>query len=131
MSIHPLLRLAATHPQLLADHAAAYAELVGDEMGKTLSAWKRTVLFNALGVGLLLVGTLLTGVALMLWALIPVPDDRAYWALIAVPAIPAAVALLCLLAGRQPVAGAFAEVKQQLAHDLVMLREVSTSAGSS
>jgi len=38
--IHPLLRLIATQPQLLADHAEAYAGLVSDDIGKTAAVWK-------------------------------------------------------------------------------------------
>lgn len=130
MSIHPLLRLAATHPHLLADHAAAYAELLGDEMGKTVLSWKQKALFNAMGIGLFGVGAVLAGVAAMLWALIPAPPAHASWALIAAPAVPTLLALLCIFAGRRSAPDAFTQVKQQLGADLSMLREVSTAAVS-
>jgi len=52
--IHPLLKLVATQPQLLADHAEAYAELVGEEFG-TVNAVSRVV-YTLVGVsGLYLV----------------------------------------------------------------------------
>ena len=126
MSIHPLLRLVATQPQLLADHVEAYAALVNEEMGNAVSVWKRRVLLNAIALGLLAVGVMLGGVALMLWAVIPTPNIRAAWALVIVPAVPLVVSLLCLLACQRETPLAFADVKQQLAADFMMLREVSS-----
>lgn len=131
MSAHPLLRLAATQPHLLADHVGAYAGLVNEELSKSISEWKRNLALNAIALGLLVVSAVLAGVALMLWAVIPAPNIHSLWALIAAPAVPGAIALLCLLAGRSHAGFAFAEVKQQLAADLSMLREVSIVNGPS
>lgn len=130
MSIHPLLRLIATKPELLADHFEAYAELVGEEAGKAVSAWKRRLVLNVVALCLVAVCAVLGGVAIMLWAMIPAPNLRAPWILIAVPAVPAAVALLCLFVGRSEGPRVFADVKRQLAADLAVLREVSPPAGS-
>ncbi len=127
MSIHPLLRLIATKPDLLADHFAAYAELVGEEAG--ISVWKRRLVLNVVALSLIAVCAALAGVALMLWAVIPAPDLRSPWILIAVPAVPAAVALLCLFVGRSEDPSAFADVQRELAADLAVLREVSPPAG--
>jgi hypothetical protein len=69
---------------------------------------------------------MLGGVALMLWAVIPTPNIRAAWALVIVPAVPIVVSLLCLLACQREMPRAFADVKQQLAADFTMLREVSS-----
>ena len=63
--IHPLLRLVATQPQLLADHAEAYAGLVADEIGKTGAVWKQRVLLGAIALSLIAVAMVLGGVALI------------------------------------------------------------------
>ncbi len=125
--IHPLLRLIATQPQLLADHAESYAELVGEELGKSTAALKKRVLLNAAAMCLLAVAAVLTGVALMLWAVVPVANINAAWALVAAPAAPALLALWCLVASQRETAAGFKFLKQQIAADLVMLREVSAA----
>ena len=125
--IHPLLRLVATQPQLLADHAEAYAGLVGDEIGRSAASFKHRVLLNAVALCLLGVAAVLTGVALMLWAVIPPASMQAPWALIAAPAVPAVIAIVCAMAGQRKPGDTFAELKQQVAADLVMLREVSAA----
>ena len=125
--IHPLLRLIATQPQLLADHAESYAELVGEELGKTTAVWKRRVLLNATALCLVGVAAVLAGVALMLWAALPVLSINAPWALVAAPALPALAALWCAYEGQRDTGDFFRELKQQIATDIVMLREVSAT----
>jgi len=125
MQIHPLLRLVATQPELLVDHAGAYAGLVGEELGKTAAAWKLRVVLNVVALSLLAVSAVLAGVSLMLWATVPAAQVQAAWALIAAPAVPAVVAIGCALAGREKYSSAFADINKQLAADLAMLREVS------
>ena len=125
MTIHPLLRLIATQPQLLADHAEAYAGLVGDEFGKSLTAWKWRMLLNAVALVSMAVAAVLAGLSLMLWAVVVPASAQAHWALIAAPTAPALVAIVCLFASRRKPRAAFAELKQQLAADLNLLREVS------
>ncbi|MEP6872811.1 MAG: hypothetical protein ABI887_00440 [Burkholderiales bacterium] len=112
---------------MLADHVEAYAALVNEELGDAVSVWKQRVLLSAIALGLLAVGAMLGGVALMLWAVMPTPNVRAAWALVIVPAVPIVVSLLCLLACRREMPSAFADVKQQLAVDFTMLREVGSS----
>jgi hypothetical protein len=125
--IHPLLRLIATQPQLLADHAECYAGLVGDELGKTTAVWKRRVLLSAVALCLVGVAAVLGGVALMLWAVIPAANIQAPWALLAAPALPTLVALWCAHESRRETSDGFSDLKQQIAADLVMLREVSAA----
>ncbi|MHB8948124.1 MAG: hypothetical protein ACYC4S_03550 [Rhodoferax sp.] len=126
--IHPLFLLIATRPQLLADHAEAYAELIATELGHTSSAWKRRSMLYSVGLGCLAVGAMLAGVALMLWAVTPANSIHALWALIAAPLVPVALALWCLLAARSPAkASGFEAIRQQIKADLAMLREASTS----
>lgn len=126
--IHPLFLLIATRPQLLADHAEAYAELVAAEVTQVSATWKRRSLLYALALICLAVGAVLAGVALMLWAVTPAASMHAPWALIVAPAVPVVLALWCLLAVRsQAQASAFDNIRQQMKADLNMLREASTS----
>lgn len=122
---HPLLRLIATRPQLLADHVEAYAALVGDEVGATAAVWKRRTLFGATALCLAGVAAVLGGVALMLWAVTPAGALRAPWALIAAPALPALIALWCALEARRVQGAAFAELRRQVGIDFSMLRQAS------
>jgi cytochrome c biogenesis factor len=124
--IHPLLRLIATEPQLLGDHVEAYAELVGDEVKKTGSAWGLRLGLYAAALCLVGVSLVLAGVAVMLWASLPSSSFQLPWLLIAVPATTLVAAVACaLIARRNPVENAFDNVKKQLSADMAMLREVS------
>ena len=124
--IHPLLRLIATEPQILGDHVEAYAELVGDEVRKTSSAWSLRIALYLAALALACVALVLTGVALMLWASLPPSGFQVPWVLVAVPATGFVAAMACgLLARRNPVENAFDNVKKQLSADMAMLREVS------
>jgi len=124
--IHPLLRLVATQPHLLADHAEAYAGLVGEEIGRTAASLKQRVLMNVIALALIGVAAVLAGVALMLWAVIPPANLQQPWALFAAPGVPALVAIICLIVGQKKPTDNFAELKQQVAADLLLLREVGT-----
>lgn len=126
--LHPLLHLIATQPHLLADHAEAYAELVSDEVGKLSSGWKRQALFTTLGLVGLLVGAILAGVSILLWAVVPTADILAPWAMFVVPMTPLVLALACLLLARSPSkASAFDSVRRQVRADLLMFREAGAS----
>ena len=125
--IHPLLRLIATQPHLLVDHAEAYAELASDEFSKTASLWKWRVVLSVVGLFLIVVAAILGGVALMLWAVIPSTSIQAPWALVAGPLIPAAIAVGCLMKARQQPPSSFDALKKQIRADLLMVREVSNA----
>lgn len=123
--IHPLLRLVATQPHLLVDHAQAYVELASEELGKTATVWKWRVALTVVALCLLGVAAVLGGVALMLWAVIPSASIHAPWALFAGPLVPAGIAFGCLIKARQHPQGSFDALKQQIRADLLMVREVS------
>ena len=124
--IHPLLRLIATEPQILGDHVEAYAELLGDEVKKTGSAWATRLRLYLAALCLLGVGLVFAGVALMLWAALPPAGFQAPWVLVAVPLVTLIGALGCAIAAaRSPIESAFDNVKKQLNADMAMLREVS------
>lgn len=126
--MHPLLHLIVREPHLLADHAEAYAELFGEELTTASTQWKRRALLSAVGLCTLGVGAVLTGVALMLWAVMPADAMNAPWALVVVPLVPLAVAAGCLIAVRseaQPAA--FDTMRRQLREDMAILREARAS----
>jgi uncharacterized membrane protein len=122
---HALLHLIATRPQLLVDHAQAYAELANADFGAVTRAWQRKLRLVALALCGGAVAAVLAGVALMLWAVVPAAQIESPWALVAAPLLPALVALWCLLAIRAGSAQpAFGNLKEQVQADLLMLREV-------
>jgi uncharacterized membrane protein YqjE len=124
--IHPLFRLIASEPQMIADHVEAYVDLVGEEMGNVTAKWKlQAISFALIGVLALLFLTF-AGVALMLWAAAPPDGLRAPWALIVVPLVPAlAAAGLWFTAKSADKGQGFPAIKAQFAADAAMLRSVS------
>jgi hypothetical protein len=123
--VHPLLQLVATRPQLLAEHAEAYAELAAAEAGAALAAWRRQTLLTAMALACLGVAAVLAGVALMLWAVALPTDIQAPWALVAAPMLPGFAAVACLAAARSGRGnGSFGALREQVMADLMMLREV-------
>lgn len=126
--MHPLFHLLATRPQLLADHAEAYAELVAVEVNHMSAAWMRLALLNTMALCSLSVALALAGVALMLWAVMPALPAQAPWVLIVVPLLPFAAAVGCLLAMRRGgQREAFDNLRQQVKADVLMLREVAAA----
>lgn len=124
--IHPLLKTLASEPDLLMEHAGGYLQLVSAEaqcwgQGLQRRAWL------ASGVALTaLLGGLLAGVALLLWAVTPPADIQQPWLLWSVPLLP----LLLAAAGawrlnRQPPLPAFELLRQQLHldHQLLAVRK--------
>ena len=125
--VPPLLRLIATQPQLLLNHAEAYAELLSEELGQATGRWKqRTVLFSVALV-CIAISAVLAGVALMLWATTPIADIHSLWALLLAPMLPLAISVCCLIAARSSAnTSSFGNVRQQIKNDMAMLREVGT-----
>jgi F0F1-type ATP synthase assembly protein I len=124
--MHPLLHLIATRPALLAEHAEAYAVLISAELPRISAAWQRSALLNALALGCAAIGAVLAGVGAMLWALAPEAPPSAPWVLLVVPLLPLLAGVACVVAAR---AGsereAMANLRQQFAADMLMLREAA------
>lgn len=127
--IHPILRLAASQPQLIGDHVEAYAELIGSEVKRTGAAWTRRAVLFAASAMLLLLGLVFAGVALMLWAALPPSGYQAPWVLLAVPGVVLVGAVACFFVAKgSPVESAFDTVKKQIDADMAVLREVGAAA---
>ena len=121
--MHPLLALLATRPQLLIDHAQAYAALVNDDFDQAFTAWRRRAVLQTATMVCLAVAVVLAGVALMMWAVNPQLQLYASWVLCATPLIPLLVAFVCMVKARNSNRqDAFANLSRQLSADLVMLR---------
>lgn len=112
-----LVRLLWRQPQLIAEHAAAYAALAGDEGAEALSAWLRALLLRLAAVACLVVAATLGGVALLLAAALPALDAGWRWALVVVPLLPLLPAAWAGWRAAQPPAAAFAGLRAQLAQD--------------
>ena len=119
--LHPLLRLALARPDLLADHASAYAELAAASAREVLADWQMRLLgWALLGAGLLLC-LAFGGVALMLHGAVASPPTP--WLLWAVPIAPALLALWgAWLARRRGDGHRGVSVAQQFEADLALLR---------
>lgn len=128
--VHPLIQLAATRPQLLLDHAAAWADLLAAECGPALRARRQRLLWQGLAVALLLVALVLAGVAVMLGALTGLwgpggagPTPGLWAVLVLTPAAPLLAAALCAVkAGRCGDAGAAQRLLQQAQADWALLQ---------
>lgn len=126
--MHPLLHLAVREPSLLADHAGAYAELLGEEIGVASAQWKRKALLSAVALCGAGVGAVLAGVALMLWAVVPAENMNAPWALVVSPLVPLGLAAGCWMAAQSETGPkAFEQVRRQLREDAAMFKEVTAS----
>src|SRR3990167_4589409 len=127
--IHPVFRLAASQPQLLAEHAAAYAGLLGEELAMGSARLKRRLALQLAGgarppggAGARGGGVLL-GVALLLWASLPGAGARAPWLFVLTPVLPAVLGLWALwLAQDRETVEWFASLRRQLAEDAALLR---------
>jgi len=121
--IHPVFRLAAARPQLLAEHAAAYANLLGEELALGSAGLKRQLALQLTGAACLVVAAVLLGVALLLWAASPDAGVRVLWLFVLTPVLPAAIGLWVLwLARERDALAPFARLRMQLAEDAALLR---------
>ncbi|NRT57821.1 hypothetical protein [Sphaerotilus uruguayifluvii] len=123
---HPLLKLLARRPDLLADHLDAYADLASAQVRATRRALATRALLAALaGLGALL-ALLLAGMALLLWAALSPELLARPWTLLLIPALPALLALGAAWALRSsaPLAG-FGPLREQFSRDAQMLHDAS------
>lgn len=120
--IHPLLKTLASEPELLAEHAGAYAQLFSAEAQSWGQGLQRRA-WLAAGVALAaLVGSLLAGVALLLWAVNPPQEIHQPWLLWAVPLLPLLLAAIgAWRLQRQPPLPAFELLREQMHLDHQLL----------
>lgn len=123
-----LLYLIATRPQLLIDHAEAYAGLASAEVSNASIIWKRRAKLSIMAICSFTVAAVLVGVAAMIWAVLPAAGNQTPWALIVTPILPIGLGTWCLIAIRErPEEIAFDALRRQLKADMAMLREATVS----
>jgi hypothetical protein len=124
MMMHPLFTTLATRPELLAEHAGAYMALACAEAGEVSQTLRARARLLATLVVSLSLGVGLGGVALLLWAVVPLQQMPLPWLLPLVPGVLLLLAGYCWLALRRPAGqGAFQALREQLAADAALLRE--------
>lgn len=125
--LHPVFRLAASQPQLLAEHAAGYAGLLAEEVASSGAHIKRRITLQIVGLLSLMVASILAGVAVLLWASLPPASLQQPWLLWFTPLIPAALGIFAIvLAKNREAPHAFATLREQFAQDASLLRRTTT-----
>lgn len=123
--MHRILQLLIAHPDLLVDHATAYAELASADAQTFSDASQRTLLWTATLLCCISVAVILAAGGLMIWATVPEGTIRLPWILLGTPLLPTAAAIGCWKTLHPKVPHvAFAKVRGQMAADVLMLREV-------
>ena len=124
--LHPVFRLAASQPQLLAEHAAGYAGLVAEELSSSGAHLKQRITLQIVGLLCLMVSAILGGVAMFLWASIPPASMQQPWLLWFTPLVPAVLGAFAMLRARDHKAPpAFALLREQFAQDAALLRKTT------
>ncbi len=123
MTIHPILHVIARQPQLLAEHAKAYGDLLLEEGRRTLSSLVlHVVLYAAAGIlgGL---GLVFGGVALLLYAAVP-GELRNGWLLLALPLGTMSTGGVCIIVARAlPFKFTLDAMGQQVKADIDMIHD--------
>lgn len=123
---HPLIRLLASKPHLVAQHLGGYVDLAAAQAQEAARVLQTRLVWSAGAVAALCTGALLGGVALLLVAAVPVDSMPAPWLLLAAPGAPLLIGLLCWLQSRQQaVAWSLEPMRSQLQADVALLAEVA------
>jgi hypothetical protein len=126
--LHPMFKIVASRPELLAEHLAAYGQLVAVQAQAAAGQLQRRALLGAVVALATVLGLGLAGVALLLVAAVPLPAMPLPWLLVVVPLVPLALAAAGALRLRRLVEpSAWAPLRDQFAADAALLREASGS----
>lgn len=124
--MHPIFRVIARQPHLLADHAQAYASLVAEQLGEAAQSIKQRAVLMVIAGVLLFLGVIFLGVAFMLWGASD-GSMRAPWALFVGPLVPIVAGVACFFAGKgKTMVSPLDKVREQMSADISMLREAGT-----
>lgn len=125
---HPLIRLIASKPHLLARHLGGYADLAAAQAADTAQLLQTRLLLSVALAGCLLAGLIMGGTALLLTAALPLSAMPQPWLLAVVPALPlAAAAVLTLQLRSRPASSAWNELRLQFEADLQLLQDAGQS----
>lgn len=126
--LHPMFKIVASRPELLAEHLAAYGQLATAQAQAAVAQLQQRALLLGMAALTGLLGVALVGVALLLVAVVPLQEMPAPWLLAVVPLVPLAVAVVCVLQLRGLKAtSALAPLREQFAADAALLREASAA----
>lgn len=126
---HPALLILAKNPEILADHAEAYTDLIAESLKSTVTDWRRRAICEAALAVCLLLFVLFAGVAAMLWGTSAAVSRLGLWLLYGIPLMPLLIAF-CLwqfTSKRSYGTAAIEMVKQQVRADLAVLRQKTPS----
>ncbi len=124
---HPVLRLVAERPMLLATHVGAYAGLALEELTIAGTALKHQWMLQLMGLLCLSVAAMLSGVAVLLWVFLPGAAAGPVWVLVVTPLVPAMLAVLLLWRRRQRhLQALLSRLRLQLLEDVALLDRHST-----
>ena len=124
MRVHPLFKALLSRPELLAEHAGAYAELASVEVAEAAQRARQRAVLAAAALGCAVAGSLLGGIALLALAVVPVSAMPAPWALAVVPGVPLlAAAALWSAQSRHAGQQAFARLREQWMLDQALIGE--------
>jgi len=118
----------AQRPQLLVVHVQAYADLLSADASLALRQAKLKALWGILAMGMAFVAMVLTGVALMLWGVLPMSAMGWPWVMLVAPGVSWFMTLVLAWASyRTPVGHALFELKRQIVADMAMCKELSAT----
>jgi hypothetical protein len=86
--MHPAFKTLVSQPELLAEHAGAYAQLAAAEVGDVAARLRIKAALGAAAAACGALGLSLAGTALLLLAVVPLSDMPAPWALALAPGVP-------------------------------------------
>ena len=125
---HPLIRLLASKPHLLAQHLGGYADLAAAQAAEAAQALQRRLMIGAALAAFMLVGVVMAGMAVLLIAVVPLSAMPAPWLLLAAPALPLlAAAVLGWKLRSHPWKWSSADWRAQFMADLQLLDEAGTA----
>ena len=123
--VHPIFSVLITRPELVMDHVAGYAALMQEEASTVGVAVARRAVAWGIAVLALVVFLVLSGVAVMLGAML----GEFHWTLVVVPGVALLIAGIAWSMARQRLpAKAFTELKAQLDADTQALRAVGAQS---
>ena len=121
--IHPVVRLAAAQPMLLAEHLGAYAGLASEELLLMGMALKRRWMWQIFGAICLSIGAVLVGVSVLIWASQTLLPADAMWWLVLTPLIPATTGVWAYWMGSRSLQVApFSQLREQILQDTALLK---------
>ncbi len=123
------LDMAVARPELLVDHADAWAQFLAAEWTPAWRAQQRRITWWVLGVLSGGLGLVLAAVALMLAAVTPASQLALWptqWVLWLVPLLPLVLSLACVLAARRRQGeGSWSRVSRQWAADRALWQQAA------